>query len=257
MNKKAKKIIKSIIDDNRDKIGKKESKDFLKANPNFLEEEKENAKILITQKLDLMDNYYKELLPFIKNLRVQVRDIKEETHICAIYLLLSYTSREWKSFFELSKSGDSNSWVFIRLIKEALALVELFVLDSQKDEFKNIKKWFSGQIVSHSVFRETQEKRFKELGFTEDIKEMNTIIYQSESLAIHRSYPTILESISPFVEDFDYEGNTQYVRVSKMLSYAKGSMNTMAITLKSVYGSIEKNEEYKALDEILEKYKTC
>jgi len=90
---------------------------------------------------------------------------------------------------------------------------------------------------------------------TKEIEGMAKKIYHMESLVIHGSYISMLESVSPFTEDFDYDGRTQYFRTSKGLDYAKGTMDAMNISLKLVYGQlIQDGKRYKQLDEILIKY---
>lgn len=257
MEEKAKEKIKFLIDDNRNAIKSLHPKKALAVSPNLLARDRERSKEEISKILSIVESHYSELVPFFRDLRQHIKDITEETHICAVYLLLSHALQDWKSSFLLAKNGDIGSWVFIRLIKESIALADLFVLESRMGEKKYIDKWFSGGIIGHAACREAHEKFFKENQRNEniDIKKMASEIYQMESLVIHSSYNTILESISPFTEDFDYDGRTQYFRTSKALLYAKGTMDATNISLKLVYLFLVKDaERYKSIDNILIKY---
>ena len=257
MNRDAKEKVNFLINDNKGAIKNPLPKLALKANSNLLVQDLERSKKTIAEILVVVENYYKELAPFIINLRKNVNDITEETHICAVYLLMSHAVQDWKAAFLLARNGDIESWVFIRLIKESIALADLFVLEFRKGERKYIDKWFSGEVIGHASCREAHEEFFKELKENEgiDIKKMASEIYHMESFVIHSSYSTMLESVSPFTEDFDYSGRTQYSRTSTMLPYAKGSMEAVNISLKLIYLFLIKDAEaYENLDKILIKY---
>lgn len=257
MNKDAKEKVKFLINDNRRAIKNPFPKLVLKANPNLLIQDREKSRKEISDTLAVIESYYGELVPFIKNLREYVKDITEETHICAVYLLMSHAIQDWKSTFLLARSGDIGSWTFIRLIKESSALADLFVLEARSNEKKYMEKWFSGEVIGHASCRDAHEKFFKEQEKNKDIdiKKMASEIYHMESLVIHSSYSTMLESVSHFSEDFDYDGRTQYFRTSKMLPYAKGSMESMNISLKLIYLFLIKDPgAYESLDKILVKY---
>mgnify|MGYP001588103487 CR=1 FL=1 len=63
----------------------------------------------------------------------------------------------------------------------------------------------------------------------------------------------VLESVSPFTEDFDFDGYTGFYRIISWLR--AGSLTTTNITLKLVYSSVINNKEYVAkLNEILIRY---
>ncbi|MDO8566122.1 MAG: hypothetical protein Q7S04_02995 [Candidatus Moranbacteria bacterium] len=257
MNENAKGKIEFLIQDNLRAIKSKHPKIALKADPNILEQDKKKSAEEIALTLPSLQKHLDELLPFIQNLRKHIQDITEQTHICAAYLLLARATQDWKSLLSLAEKGDIGCWSFIRLIKESVALADLFALESRGDSRKYIEKWFSGQIIGHAAYREVQTEFMRQdpsnAGI--DIEAMATELYQMESLVIHASYSTMLESVSPFTEDFDYTGRTQYSRTSKALGYAHGTMVNMNIVLKSVYLFLIKDSNaYEDLDKILIKY---
>lgn len=256
MNEKTKKDKAFLIADNRRAIKSLEAKKALKEDPNLIEKDKERSRMEIALKLPTLEQYFSELLPFIKNLRGYVQDITEETFICAVYLSLSHACQDWKSLFSLARNGDYGSFAFVRLIKEAIALSDLFVLDSRKNKHKHLSEWFKGEIVGHGACRIAQDEFMQEGGMVVDeMKNIASHIYQMESLVIHGSYISMIESVSPFTEDFDYDGRTQYSRTNNGLDYAKGVMDAMNINLKLVYGQlIGDKEKYEQLDKILTKY---
>lgn len=254
MNEQTKKDIKFLIDDNRMAIKNPLPKIALRTDPDLLVKERKDLEWRINEVLTVIQQQYVELLPFVKELRKHVRDITEESHICAVYLLLCHASQDWNSLFLLGKHGDLTMQIVFRRIKESLALTELFTLEYRDGARKNLDKWFSGNIIDHSLCRDAQEKFFQEMPENKgiDIKTMLTRLYQSESLATHVSYSTMLECISPFTEDFDFSGRTQYFRTCHALPYAKGVMDAMNITLKLVYLFLmEDPHGYERLDEIL------
>lgn len=254
MNEQTKKDVRFLIDDNKRAIKNPLPKIALKEDPDLLVKERKDLERCINEVLTAIQQQYAELLPFVKELRKHIRDITEESHICAVYLLLCHASQDWNSLFLLGKHGDLTMQIVFRRIKESLALTELFTLEYRDGTRKNLDKWFSGNIIDHSLCRDAQEKFFQEMPENKgiDIKTMLTRLYQSESLATHVSYSTMLECISPFTEDFDFSGRTQYFRTCHALPYAKGVMDAMNITLKLVYLFLMKDSRgYERLDEIL------
>lgn len=257
MDEQVKKNVKFIIEDNRRAIKSSQPKLALKADPGLLIKDQLASKQQTDAVLSKIQQQYEELLPFVKDLRKHIKDITEESPICAVYLLLSHAIQDWNSVFLLAKNGDLTLQIVVRSIKESIALVDLFVLEYRDGKSASLDKWFSGKIIGHSICRDAQEKFFAEVsGNTEiDTKSMATQIYQSESLAVHVSYSTMLECVSPFTEDFDFSGRTQYFRAYHATLYAKGTMDAMNIALKLVYLSLMKDSGgYESLDKILVKH---
>lgn len=245
-----------LIADNRRAIKNPEAKEALKENPDLIEKDREASVREIELKLPLLEQHFNELFPFIKELRSHIADITEETHTSAVYLLLAHACQDWNSLFALARLGDYGSFAFIRLIKESVAQSDLFVLDSRSGERKNIDKWFAGEIIGHEACRTAQDNFMQESGLVAGtMKNIAKRIYHMESLVIHGSYVSMLESVSPFTEDFDYGGRTQYFRTSKGLDYARGTMDAMNISLKLAYlYLIKDSKKYDELDEILKRY---
>lgn len=259
MNKHAKETVEFVIKDNKRAIKSPLPKIALKQNPNLLTDEQKKNEDEIAKRLDYLQKYYDDLLPFIKEIKQHIKNITEETPICAAYLLLSSTARYWESIFLLVKNGDLAFQNTLRTIKESLALTDLFALEFRKEERKYLDKWFSGEIISHGSARQAHSDFFMEdpKNSSFDLKSLAAHIYQIESQSSHNSYATMLECVSPFTEDFDFEKYTRYARTKYAMDYLKGSMDATNITLKSTYlFLIQDEEKYEKLDEILIKYKT-
>lgn len=258
MHEQTKNDIKLIIDDNHQKIKSPKPKIALKQNPNLLKDRREKDVVQINEMLDSLQNQNDELLPFIKALKNKIPDITAETHLTAIYLLLCYNAQTWQSLFLLAKNGFySQTMTLIRMIKESLMLCDNFALEFKNNINESLKKWFSGSIVSHSVGRNNMSQFIEEYSTYPnlDVKQLQTHIYQMESLIPHNSYASMLENISPFTENFDFEGYTGFYRTLSALKYAMGTMSTFAITLKGVYLILLNDPtSYDKINEILIKY---
>lgn len=258
MSEYTEKITKEVIESNRKAIKSENPKIALKNNPNLLEEEQKISEIEIKNILGSTINQYNDLVPFIKRLGDRVFDITEETHFCAVYLLLCQTIIYWESLFLLAKNGNSSAMqLTLRTIKESLTLAELFSFEFANLENKHLKKWFSGEIIPHGAYRE----RIKDF-FAENSEEENTFLedtsrdlYRMESHSIHVAYTSVIENISPFSEDFDFEKYTRFRRTSYNLSYVKDAMDGATIALKFVYKFLLKDlDGYNQLDKILLKH---
>jgi len=257
MKKEAKNQIKTLIEDNRKKIKDPEPKKYLGSHPDILTDIKKEKELKVVYLLRQLDNQYKELLPFVKKIKLSIGDITEETFICATYLLLCRIFDNWESIFILSKDGKSSAiGNMIRTIKEGLMQVQLFSIDSLNMDRTNLDKWFSGDIITHGVGREKLANFCKEDDPKgENVDDLSTQIYSIESQVSHNSYASIIELVSPFTEDYDFNGSTSYHRTVAWLKYAIGSLESTNIAMKFVYLNIMKDTDgYQKLNEILIKY---
>ena len=262
MQKQTRKTVKLVIDGIKKSIKNRKPKIALEKDPNLLIVNQKKDKNEIDQKLSKLRDQYTELLPFVKGIKEHIKDITEETHVYAVYLLLCFAFQNWNSLFLLAEYGkNSAALALIRLIEESLKLAELFTIEFCKNERKYLNKWCSGEIISHSICREVINKFFDELLPIPNlppyiyIKKQETYLYQMESQVIHSSYAPILECISPFTEDFDFEGYTGFYRTKIFLKYAEGKMTTTSNTLKLVYILLLKDKDgFDKINGILIKY---
>lgn len=258
MSEFTKKTTQEVIESNRTAIKNDRPKKALQDNPNLLDEEQKIAEVEINNILAGIISQYSELVPFIKRLRNFVPNITEETHYCAVYLLFCQSLTYWDSLFLLAKNGNSSAiQVITRTIKEALALTELFSLEFYERKNNNLLKWFSGEIINHGAHRKAMKDFF---GKTDEetsilMEEMSKNLYRMESHSIHVAYTSVLECISPFSEDFDFEKYTRFRRTSYNLGYVKGIMDGTNIALKFAYKFLLQDlESCNQLEKILIKY---
>lgn len=246
---------KTVIEDNKRAIKSNHPKIALKNNPNLLEEEQKLSEMMIEDTINELANQYNELVPFIKRLRDYVSDITEETHFCAVYLLLCQATVHLESLFLLAKNGSSSTMMLtVRPIKEAFALAKLFSFEFANMEDKYLKKWFSGEVVLHGVYRKKIKEFFKDMTKEEIayLENTSTDLYRMESLIIHSAYTSVIECISPFTEDFDFGKFTKFRRAARNLGYVIGAMDGACISLKFVYKFLLKDlDSYDQLEKIL------
>ncbi len=250
--------VKIVISDNKKAIKSAYPKLALRDNPNLLEEEQKIAEEMISDTLNDLKGHYNELVPFVKKIKDRVLDITEETHFCAVYLLLCQTMTYWESLFLLAKNGNSSAiQLNYRTIKESLALAELFSFEFAEMEDDYLKKWFTGEIITHGVYRDKLKKFYKNIS-EEDIaflKNTSRDLYQMESHSIHVAYTSVIEGISPFTEDFDFDKYTRFRRTSYNLTYVTGGMDSTNMALKFVYKFLLGDlDGYNNLDKILLKH---
>ena len=164
----------------------------------------------------------------------------------------------WNSLFLLAEKGESSGLgSLIRVIKEGNMQIELFALEATEKNRYNLDRWFSGQIIEHVKGRKKVAEFFKNSlpNNDVDLEKLSSHIYQMESQASHNAYTSILELVSPFFEDYDFDGYSSCYRTIAWLRYASGSLETTNVTLKLIYSTVINDEEsYKKIDEILIKY---
>lgn len=262
MQEQTRKIVKLVMDSNKQAIKNREPKIALKKNPNLLIVNQKKYKNEIDQILIKLRDQYTELLPFVKGIKKHIKDITETSHVCAVYLSLCFAFQNWNSLFLLAEYGkNSAALALIRMIRESLTLAELFALESSKNEREYLDKWCSGEIIPNRIGREMVSKFFDELSPIPNliplhyVKNLMTKLYQMESQVLHSSYASILECISPFTEDFDFEGYTGFYRTKIFLKHAEGMMTATSSTLKLVYLLLLKDAgSFDKVNEILMKY---
>ncbi len=258
MSKQTRKSISELIDRLKKSIKNSVPKTTESKYPGYLDHTRLLNKIIIEQKLEVLQGRYSELFPFIEALKAKIPDIIENTHLCAVYLLLCYNLQTWKSLFLLAKYGHYSAIMsLIRKLKEISMLVQHFTLEKKDNIRTDLDKWFSGEIISHSIGRNSSTKLMEsDNPYPElDYGKLQSFIYQIESQAPHAGYASILECISPFTEDFDFNGYAGYGRTISALEYANGTMNDINLALKAVYSLILNDPiGYEKIDQILLKY---
>jgi hypothetical protein len=258
MQKSSKKMIEDAIASNKAAIKHGGPKIDLKLNPEMLIADKEFFKKQINSLLLILREHYNELLPYVKKIKSNINDITENTHVCAVYLLLCNIFDNWDSFFLLAEKGKSiASGSLIRLIKEGVMQVEYFSIEALNGDRIALDKWFSGNIIEHGKGREAMSKLFEKFLPTpgNNYKDLSASVYQVESQVSHNAYGTILEMVSPFSEDYDFDGYNGHYRAIHWLRYAIGSLEATNMALRSVYLIIIKDlDSHKKIDEILTRH---
>lgn len=258
MNQRTKDATKLLIESSKTAIKNNATQQAFKLNPHLPEEIKATGVIKIKAMLPDLKNQHAEIMPFVTSIKAQISAITDQTINVAIYLLLSYNLQIWKSFFILAESGQySAAFTLIREIKEISMQAQHLILESKKGLNNDLTKWFSGEIIAHSIGRKSttsfieEDEQYSDL----DLISLQSFIYHMESLNAHASYVSILECISPFTKDFDHSDYTGYHRTPSVLAYAKGSMSDLNITIKLAYLFLfNDHKNYEKLDKILIKY---
>lgn len=246
-----------LINQTRENIKRSDLKEHLLNDTSIQYRAVDNYKVEIWIFTPFLINYCNELLPYVKNIKTGIKDIIEETHIWAIYLLTSQIFETWKSFFHLVNWWYSTALgMQLRNIQEADMLIALFMVEFLEDENVHLMKWFSGKIITHGEGRKRVGAFYSKADSSfMDIKEISSYIYEIESLGIHNAYISVLQLVNPFIEDFDFERYTQIYRTLSEVKHALHIMSQTNITLKAIYHHILKyHTKYIELDNILKKY---
>lgn len=208
--------------------------------------------IEIEEILDTLQGQHTIIIPFVTNIREHISGITEETTVCGIYLTLCTILKTWDSISLLAQYWHYSSiMTLLRVIEEANMQCNLFVSDLQ--ESKNINDWFAGNIIEHKKWREKMDKLINHNEI--NLYSMETYMYQIHSQFPHNGYLWILENVSPFTEDFDFEWPVGYYKtISALKNLASHYMTTCVITLKAIYLFVIKDQQvFDELDEILKK----
>lgn len=262
MQEKSKNIIKQHIEEAINAISNEKTKNALEINPEIQNYIKEKDAMQIGDLLKEITEYYDELLPYIKKIKINVPQITDQTCICACYLLIAQVFKLWNSILLLGEKANNTAiMVIIRAIKEHNMLISMLALEYSEKNNENLKKWFSGDLIMHSAGRKkmssliSNDEIFKSVD-NQKIYDFETHLYSIESALAHPSYVSVLENINPFSKDFDFNSYAGFHRTVSALEYAKGTMDNTTIAIKTIFGFILKQKDiYIELNKILEKHK--
>lgn len=256
MSKKRDEKVQKYIQEMREKIKSPDPKKKLADNPDLKSQLLMKMVIEKSEMMPYLLSYYDELEPYVRRLKGLLRDISEETHICAIYILFCHMFETWRAFFYLIEGWFNNSaGRELRNIQESDMLITLFLTEYYKWEDKYLKKWFSGKLISHSDGRDRVSAFYQEFDKSGALtKKVSSFIHEIESLPTHNGYICMLQLISPFTEDFDFEWHTQHNYCLSEIKHAFPIMTQTNITLKSVYGLMKDRTCFHELDNILKRY---
>ena len=253
MHEKVKNDISHIINDNIRAIKNPYTKLELLQNPNILKELEQDYKNEIESLMLELEKQYNDIIPFIKDLKKYVKDITEQTFFSAIYLL----SNSILSIFSSIKIL-ANKWEYIsimtllRKLDEAATLCNLFSIECNENNPNNLNKWFSWKIINHKIWREKTDKLPEWINV--DFEALQSYLYQMTSQAAHNWYSSLLESISPFTEEYDNK-LTWYYRTISALKMTLWWITEFIIALKWIYLFIIKDSvTYDKLDLLLNKF---
>ncbi len=217
MHEETKNILSTVIESNLKAIKDPRPKLALLYDPNLLIELMQENQVWIEFYIDNTRKVLITLRSYLENIKSTINDITEQTHIVAIYLLLSSTFYEWDSFLNLASSWKySSAYTILRKINEAIDQVELFIHDCRDQEDKNIQDWFSGKIIGNELSRKRIDAEMEKISEI-DVKWLLSHLYQVESNPSHNGYSSILELVSPFTEDFDHTWPTWFHRTLSLV----------------------------------------
>jgi hypothetical protein len=259
MTEQSKNLLREHIKGQIESIKNVQPKIELQINPSLLVEDNIVDKEEISNLLIKLRRYYDELFPLLKKIKNHITDITEKTHICAVYLTLCNVFNFWNSFFILAEQGRGiEAGSLLRVIKEGNMQADLFITEAMQGNRAQLDRWLEGEIMTHGEGRK-KVSNFMEIispNTGDEFKILSTQTYQIESQAAHNAYEAILENVSPFTEDYDFDGYSNYFHTISWIKYAHGSLQGTNITLKGVYIYLKDNESHEKLDEILIRLKT-
>ncbi len=234
MHEETKNVLSAVIENNLRAIKNPGAKFALLQDPSLptrlMQENQEQIDFYVNRARNVLTS----LSPYLYKIKININDITEQTHIVAIYLLLSSTFYEWDSFLNLASSWKySSAYTILRKINEAIDQVELFIHDYRDSENKNLQDWFSGKIIGNELSRKRIDAEIEEISEI-DTKWLLSHLYQVESNPSHNGYASILELVSPFTEDFDHTWPTWLHRTLSLIKWPY-AINSLIQVLRLYY----------------------
>lgn len=217
----------------------KEIERILRLHPNWPNQEREENRKSVLQKVQELEGLFDLIFPFITNIRLYISKATDQNKITACYFLFGKTSQSFRAIFLLAREGYPYEVMeILRGITESLSLVHLFL--DEEENSSNLKKWFSGQIIENSVARAAHDKFLNQespdIESQIPFKEMQAHIYRLLSHCSHLSYGALLDSFDVYDRDFDFQKSAGFHYLNKsVLSFVRGIMESTVIVLKYFY----------------------
>jgi len=255
ITEKANRMIKKLIDGHLRKIkNNKQREAHFKKDPRLPDKIKIDDQYIIEEYVGSLKEVYNKLFPFVRNIRTSyVLDITDNNLNCAIYLLLCHVFETWKTVFLVAKNGmNAQMIILVRHIIETLDLVNFFIIKGE--ESKDLKRWFSGEIISNKKSRKAIRSFMEENVKVKneiDFYNVKTYIYSILSQYPHSGYCILLESVDVFKKDFDFNNYSSFHFTKTNMGYTNEIMNLTIITMKLVFEYLKDGKTYAELDSIL------
>lgn len=227
---------KDLIQKRIKQIKESNAKKYLMIDMLFPEKQKKKDEAAINQALFKIEGVYSQFKAEIKNLKLQIPDITEQTVKCAVYLVYGKVCHTWEAVFILAKNGfNFEVMELARSINENLDLIQVFHLDKTG---KHLADWFDGKIIDNKTARQI-EHDFIIKGDLPSIKEhdlspydMSTDVYRVLSKYTHCSYVALLDSVDVYSHNFDWNKYGGFYYVNHNFHEIESTMISTLITLK-------------------------
>ena len=229
---------------------------FAKIFPAYPFIEKKRDELLIRLKLRRLEKVFSKITPHIIDIRKLVKDLEEQTRICACYLLFWKVMRRWETLILLARDGRNQEMLeLLRSLHENLDLIMLFTMDKEE---KNLKKWFEGEIIEAGKSREQYGEFLKvrlDTGEKFPAYDMKSFIYKLFSKYTHNSYPSVWDLIDPYTQEIDKNRTADYHWTRNNLDHLFIAMGTTISYLRGFYtflaGNYNRSDELAKLDKLL------
>ncbi|PIP74739.1 MAG: hypothetical protein COW87_02290 [Candidatus Levybacteria bacterium CG22_combo_CG10-13_8_21_14_all_35_11] len=215
-------------------------------------EKKKNRQIALAY-ADVLDEKIKELEPLIRSMRSHTDYIGDPDKFVAAYLLIGKSYTSLKAVAILVRQGYSFQIAeIVRSSMESLHLAALFLEDGQE---KLVQNWFGGEIIGNKTAREVLGAAVNEVNKTKGdepvpIQEALSDVYSIYSSYTHSGYVALFDFIDVFLEDFDFQQNSQFHYNRKNLHLIDNLYVNILLELKNFYIRA-KDEENLAKVEVL------
>jgi len=254
--KLVKQSISKNINERLETFKGKKAKYFAKIFPAFPSFEQKRDKLIIKCRLKKLEKIFFKVTPYIKDIKNLVKDVDEQTKICACYLLFWKVMRRWEVLILLARDGRNQEMLeLLRSLHENLDLIMLFTMDKEE---KNLKEWFEGEIIEAWKSRECYGEFLKvRLDTGEKFPAYNakSFIYKLFSKYTHNAYPSVWDLINPYTQEMDEDRIADYHWTRNNLDHLFTAMGTTIGQLKGFYtflvGDYNKSDELDKIDKLL------
>ena len=251
-----KQSISKNINERLETFKSKRAKYFAKIFPAYPFIEKKRDELLIKFRLRKLEKVFLKVTPYIKDIRNLVKDLDEQTRVCACYLLFWKIMRRWEVLFLLARDGRNQEMLeLLRSLHENLDLIMLFTMDKEE---KNLKKWFEGEIIEAGKSREQYGELLKvrpDTGEQFPAYDMKSFIYKLFSKYTHNAYPSVWDLINPYTQEMDEDRVADYHWTRKNLDHLFIAMGTTIGQLRGFHtfliGDYDKSDELAQIEKLL------
>lgn len=195
-------------------------------------------------------------IPKLKDLlilyRKHIPHISDQNKFCASYLLICKAFGTLKPIMSIAREGASHE--VVELVRSGIEALDLSLLFLEEDGIL-LNKWLKGEIIGNAEAR----KKYDEIINAEKkageehipLRAVKSDVYGTYSIFTHNGYSALLESVDPYLEDYDFNKSSGFRYTFREMHLIDNLVINIILSLKEAFLKTTDPYAYEEADKLL------